>query len=112
MKRIVRPLFWSALFLLTVFSLLPSVHLSHTRVLFDSAPNILVYCLLGFCGCLAHPVASSRVAGFLIFYGLGIELVQGGAVWGLGNWLDLLANAIGVGSAFLGWKHFIRPLVK
>ncbi len=109
MNRIVRPLFWSAFVFVTGLSLLPSVHLLHNHVWLGSTLNILVFFLLGLGGFLAYPMASARVVVFLLFYGLGVQLVQGGAGWGLGSWLDFLAKAIGVGFAFLGWSHFINP---
>lgn len=66
----------------------------------DKSNHLVGYSVLALAGLLAYPVRELRVISGLVAYGGLIELLQSFTGYRFAEWLDLLANAIGV---LLGW---------
>ncbi len=84
----------SALSVLTL-SLLPlGPHAPSTG--WDKANHLLAFMALGWLGCMAWPQRMATVLVALVVYGALIELLQSFTSYRLGEWGDLLADALGL----------------
>lgn len=96
--------FWASLIGLTVASLVP-VDLLPPQALniWDKAQHALGFAWLALLGLLVYPRHASAVLIGLIAWGGVIELLQMATGWRYGEWIDWLADAIGVLSSALLW---------
>ncbi len=116
MKRqlitIVRICFWGAIGVVLFFSLLPAEHLPSIAFdIWDKTQHALGFVTLGVLGVWAYKQAPKPVLLGLIVYGAVIELLQSLTGWRNGDWLDWLADTIGVAMAYLLvrlWKRSIN----
>ena len=109
MKQFIRITFWVACVAVTVLSLLPSDQLPPGFFdWWDKAQHALAFFALCSIGLRAYPANAVHVALGLLVYGCCIELAQGFSGWRFGDWLDWLADAIGIAAAYLGWI-FLKP---
>lgn len=106
--------FWSLVALTVVMSLLPGEKIPSTLVFWDKAQHALGFAALAVFGLLAYPRALRRMVPGLLVLGLVIECAQAMTGWRQGDWMDWLADALGVvlGSAAMvatmRWRG--RPL--
>lgn len=100
----IRPAFWLACAVIAVLSLLPDGYLPPGAFdWWDKAQHALAFGVLGILGLLAYASATQRVLSGLLIFGAVIELAQAATGWRYGDWHDWLADAVGVGVAYLGW---------
>jgi VanZ family protein len=97
----------------TIASLTPTPYLPpQVFDIWDKAQHAGAFLLLGGMGLLAYPLAypasASRVLLGLLAFGGGIELAQAATGWRIGDWLDWLADAIGIAAVYLAWV-FWKP---
>lgn len=103
-NRIVQLLFWVAVAIVAVLSLLPGDYLPPVAFsVWDKAQHALGFLLLGVLGLNAYPNNIVRVVMGLLIYGAAIELAQAATGWRYGDWQDWLANAVGVTLAYGLW---------
>jgi VanZ family protein len=96
--------FWAAVAGVSVGSLTPTTYLPPQAFdIWDKAQHTSAFVLLGGLGLLAFPQRTLRVLTGLLVYGGLIELAQAASGWRYGDWQDWLADAVGVGAAYLGW---------
>lgn len=92
-----RATFWLALLALTALSLVPTGLLPpQVFSLWDKAQHALGFGGLTLLGLLAYPHRWSRLPMLLLTHGGLIEMAQTATGWRYGEWLDLLADAIGI----------------
>ena len=104
-KWIVQLIFWGAVTIVTVLSLLPGDYLPPIAFnVWDKAQHALGFLLLGLLGLNAYPNSIVRVVFGLLTYGAAIELAQAATGWRYGDWQDWLANAVGVSLAYGFWR--------
>lgn len=104
-NRIVQLLFWVAVAIVAVLSLLPGDYLPPVAFsVWDKAQHALGFLLLGVLGLNAYPNNIVRVVMGLLIYGAAIELAQAATGWRYGDWQDWLANAVGVALAYGFWR--------
>jgi len=100
--------FWVAVAGVGVGSLTPTPYLPPQAFdIWDKAQHALAFVLLGGLGLSAFPQRAQHVLAGLLVYGGLIELAQAATGWRVGDWLDWLADAVGVGAVYLGrilWK--------
>jgi len=108
MIKFSRGLFWATCAVVTVLSLLPVEQLPPVFDWWDKAQHALAFLALCILGLWAYSSKPARVVFGLLFFGLGIELAQLASCWRFGDWQDWLANAFGVGVAYLIWT-FLNP---
>ena len=102
---LLRGVFWLALCLVTILSLLPADQLPSIAFdVWDKAQHTLGFLLLGTLGLWSYPQVSLRVVLGLLIYGAAIELAQAATGWRQGDWLDWIANALGVAAAYGIWR--------
>lgn len=101
--RLVRLAFWSLVVLTTVLSLLPSERIPPSFVFWDKAQHALGFMALALLGLIGYPVAALRVLTGLLFFGAAIEVAQSVSGWRYGDWMDWLADAVGVGLGYGAW---------
>ncbi|TNF63472.1 MAG: VanZ family protein [Burkholderiales bacterium] len=99
-----RAVFWISLVLVTVLSLLPGEQLPPQAVqVWDKAQHALGFFWLGLWGLAAHPRHVLRVIAGLLLAGVAIEVAQSLTTWRQGDVWDWVADAVGLGTAALGW---------
>ena len=77
-------------------SLVPVQQLPQALDFWDKAQHSLGFAALAMGGLLAYPSHARRVALGLMLLGIGIELAQALSGWRHGDWLDWLADCVGV----------------
>lgn len=98
--------FWCALVTLVVLSLMPSPMLILPSAInfWDKAQHALGFFGLTWLALLAYPrKPMSQLGVILLLLGGAIELAQWATGWRQGDWLDLLADAVGISSALMLW---------
>ncbi len=109
MKQLVKVLFWFACIAVAVLSLLRGEYLpSGAFDWWDKAQHALAFLVLFGLGLLAYSGRSTRVFLGLLAYGVLIELAQAATGWRYGDWQDWVADAVGVGTGYLGW-YLLKP---
>ena len=94
MKKV---LFWLSLLTLSTLSLLPSGYLPPQAFsLWDKAQHALGFAGLTVLALWAYPGAARKIPWWLLIHGAAIELAQAATGWRQGDWLDWLADAIGI----------------
>jgi VanZ family protein len=105
MHKLLRLAFWFSLAALTIASLVPVALLPpQAMTIWDKAQHALGFAWLAALGLAAYPRASMAVAGGLIVWGGAIELMQWATGWRYGEWIDWLADAVGIAAAWLLWR--------
>ena len=102
--RIGRVIFWVLVTLTVVMSLLPNEQVPAPLVFWDKAQHALGFAMLAIVGLGAYPAAARQVLLGLLLLGVGIECAQALTGWRQGDWMDWLADAIGVA---LGWAAML-----
>lgn len=109
MKILVPLAFWCSLAGLTLASLVPVEMLPpQTLDIWDKAQHAAGFAWLAFLGLWAYPRRAPAVVAGLIAWGGLIELMQMATGWRYGEWIDWLADAIGVGAVWLAWRLLPR----
>lgn len=105
MKQLVKAVFWFTFIAVTVLSLLPGEYYLSSGPFdwWDKAQHALAFIVLCGLGLLAYSGRSTRVFLSLLAYGVLIELTQAATGWRYGDWQDWVADALGVGTSYLGW---------
>ena len=104
-----RTAFWTFLAVLTVLSLMPQAYLPHPAFsIWDKAQHAMGFAALTFLGLLTFNSKSLQVAAAMLTYGGLIEVIQAVSGWRSGDWLDLLADAIGIALAWAAWSFMRR----
>lgn len=89
--------FWLCLTAVTVLSLLPTGYLPPPVFsVWDKAQHALGFVVLAILGLLAYPQHAHYLPILLLVYGGAIELAQAATGWRYGEWMDLLADGVGV----------------
>lgn len=100
--RLTRAVFWLSLLGATVVCLMPVAHLPSMFNWWDKAQHALGFAALTGLGLLGYPAERWRVAAGLLLFGGFIELAQSATGWRRGDWLDWLADALGIVVVLLG----------
>jgi hypothetical protein len=99
-----RMAFWALLLVIVVLSLLPGDRLPSVFAWWDKAQHALGFAVLTGLGLFAYTRARWRLPVGLLLLGGAIELAQGASGWRHGDWLDLLADAVGILGALILWR--------
>lgn len=92
--------FWGALAVVVVMSLLPGALLPNVFSFWDKAQHALGFFGLTLLALWAYPKMPLLQIGLgLLVAGGGIELAQSATGWRYGDWLDWLADAVGIAAA-------------
>ncbi len=102
--------FWLALLVLTTLSLMPTGLLPpQVFSLWDKAQHALGFGGLTLLGLLAYPHQRVRLPLLLLAHGGLIEVAQAATGWRYGEWMDLLADAVGIAAVTgLWWGTAMR----
>lgn len=85
-KPIVQAMFWGALAIVTVLSLLPGDYLPPVAFnVWDKAQHTLGFLVLGALGLWSYPNKILRVVMGLLIYGAAIEVAQAATGWRFGD---------------------------
>lgn len=104
MMTIKRSVFWLSLIVVAVLSLMPVEFLPpQTLNVWDKAQHALAFAGLALLGLQPYPTRPWRLALWLLAYGGVIEMIQSATGWRYGDWLDLLADALGIAAGVLLW---------
>jgi len=102
MPPVKKSAFWLLLLALTVFSLLPVAFLPPPSFsIWDKAQHALGFAALTGLGLWAYPRLQFGMPLLMLLHGGFIEVAQAATGWRHGEWLDLLADAVGIASALL-----------
>lgn len=105
MQRLITLGFWCSVAGLTIASLVPVDLLPPQAMnIWDKAQHALGFAWLALLGLLAYPRQARAVLAGLIVWGGMIELMQLTTGWRYGEWIDWLADAIGVLAVWLPWR--------
>lgn len=105
MPTLVRLSFWLSMAALTIASLVPVDLLPPQAMnIWDKAQHALGFAWLAALGLAGYPRAAALVAGGLLVWGGAIELMQWGTGWRYGEWIDWLADAVGILATWLVWR--------
>lgn len=89
--------FGAAVAVLLWLSLAPTKDLPGAELIWDKAEHAVAYVVLMAVGQVLFPGRPFRLAAFALALGAGIEIAQASMGFGRqGDWLDLLANSLGV----------------
>ncbi len=101
-------IFWCALTTVLALSLMPGPMVPTGLHFWDKAQHFLGFFGLTGLGLLAYPKKPLlHMAGYFLLLGGFIEVAQWATGWRQGDWLDLLADALGTGSALLVWRVWL-----
>ena len=101
--------FWVVLTGVVVLSLMPVAHLPPLAFdVWDKAQHAFGFAVLTLLGLWAYPGRMRQLLSGLLLLGALIELAQGASGWRHGDWLDLLADAIGVVLGLMVWAVYRR----
>lgn len=99
-----RTAFWTLLAVLTALSLMPQAYLPAPAFsIWDKAQHAVGFATLTFLGLKTFSSKPLQVVVAMLIYGGLIEVVQALSGWRTGDWLDLLADAIGIALAWAMW---------
>ncbi|WP_342129768.1 VanZ family protein [Hydrogenophaga sp. OTU3427] len=84
-------------------SLVPVQQLPSSIHFWDKAQHALGFAALGGVGLLAFPQRPLRLLGGLMLFGVVIELAQAATGWREGDWLDGMADGVGLAVGALAW---------
>jgi VanZ family protein len=99
--------FWCALTTVVVLSLMPGPMLPSAINFWDKAQHALGFFGLTWLALLAYPrKARPQLGVVLLLLGGAIELAQWATGWRQGDWLDLLADAVGISTALALWLQW------
>ena len=101
--RLVQAAFWVCMLGTAFLSLVPVELLPQAFNWWDKAQHALGFAVLTGLGLLAYPKARGWLPGGLFLFGAGIELAQAASGWRRGDWLDLLADAVGILVVLAAW---------
>jgi len=108
--RLKKITFWCALAVVVVMSLLPGALLPTAFSFWDKAQHALGFFGLTVLALWAYPTIRLQHIGMgLLVAGGAIELTQSVTGWRYGDWLDMLANAVGI-TAALGAGRLVQRL--
>ncbi|MGE0351449.1 VanZ family protein [Hydrogenophaga sp.] len=101
---LIKPVFWLSVLALAVASLVPGELLPEQSFnVWDKAQHVAGFAWLGLLGLFSHPRHPSRLALSLLAFGAFIELAQTATGWRFGEWLDLLADGVGILLGMAAW---------
>jgi VanZ family protein len=101
--------FWVVLTGVVVLSLTPVTYLPPLAFdVWDKAQHAFGFALLTLLGLWAYPGRVPQLLAGLLLLGALIELAQGASGWRHADWMDLLADAIGVVFGLLVWVVWRR----
>ena len=104
--------FWTLLLLTLWLSLVPAEHVPAGLTFWDKAQHAAGFAALAVSGLLAYPGRNTALAVRLAGLGVGIEIAQWLSGWRQGDWLDWLADCVGILLGWLVWRlwHWLRDL--
>lgn len=89
--------FWLCLASVTLMSLVPDGYLPpQVFSLWDKAQHALGFVVLTLLALIAYPQRAWQLPPMLLVFGGAIELAQVATGWRYGEWLDLLADGVGI----------------
>ena len=101
--------FFSALLAVAALSVLPADQLPGVGFsIWDKAQHALAFFVLTLLGIWAYPGRTLAVVISMVAFGVCIELAQWSLGWRQGEWLDLLADILGVAIAIMLWHFRVR----
>ena len=101
--------FWVASGLVLFLSLMPSDQLPPVAFdVWDKAQHAVGFLVLGVLGFWAYAGWHRRVLMGLLLFGAVIELLQSMTGWRHGDWLDWLADSIGVMASYLLFRLWLH----
>jgi hypothetical protein len=102
--RLVKAAFWACVLGTVFLSLVPVGFLPQAFNWWDKAQHALGFAVLTTLGLVAYPKLQWQLAWGLLVLGGFIELAQAASGWRRGDWLDLLADAVGVLVVMSVWR--------
>lgn len=104
MNMLARLAFWASLAALTVASLVPVTLLPPQAMnIWDKAQHAVGFAWLAGLGLMAYPRHAVTLCLGLLAWGGAIELMQAATGWRYGEWIDWLADGVGIAAAALLW---------
>lgn len=102
--RLIQTAFWCSAIVLAIGSLVPVDLLPHQAAsIWDKGQHAFGFAWLAFLGLLAYSPKTWPILIGLLAYGGIIELLQAATGWRYGEWLDFLADGIGVAIGTALW---------
>jgi VanZ family protein len=102
LSRMKKLMFWGLLLLVVVASLLPIAYLPPPVFsIWDKLQHATAFAALCMLGLMAYGSHRIRVIVGLLVLGAAIEVAQAATGWRYGEWLDLLADGVGIGAAMV-----------
>ncbi len=107
--QLIRTVFWCSAIVLGIASLVPVDLLPReASTIWDKGQHASGFAWLTLVGLLAYGRKPWPVLAGLVVYGGVIELLQAATGWRFGEWLDFLADAIGILIGTLLWRGLRR----
>jgi VanZ family protein len=111
--QLVRIVFWFSALVLAIASLIPLDLLPRqAATIWDKGQHAFGFAWLALAGLLSHDHRPRTLLVSLLVYGGVIELLQAATGWRYGEWLDFLADGIGVVIGTILWlvvRRLIAP---
>ncbi len=99
-------LFCKGCLLVGVVALLPNEYFrSSVFNIWDKAQHVVVFALLALLGFISYPHRFKMIFLFLLIYGGAIEAAQFVTGWRECDWMDWLADIMGVVTAYTLWRR-------
>jgi VanZ family protein len=87
----------SPFFIFGFLCVIPTVYLpSGLFDWWDKAQHVLAFFCLSFLGILGYPKSITKISLGLLMYGGLIEIIQSLTGWRFGEWVDWLADGVGI----------------
>jgi len=96
--------FWTLMLVTLWLSLIPADQIPSPLHFWDKAQHAIGFVGLAVTGLLAYPGRVSRVLLGLALFGIGIEVAQWLTGWRQGDWVDWVADCLGLGIGYAIWQ--------
>ena len=96
--------FWLLAVATLWFSLVPVERVPTSFQFWDKAQHALGFAALAALGLMGYPGQWRRVLLGLVLFGIAIEVLQHLSGWRFGDWLDWVADCVGVLIGYAAWR--------
>jgi len=101
--------FWLLVLVTLWLSLIPADQVPSTFHFWDKAQHAFGFAAMGFLGLMAYPRRIRLLMFGLVLLGAGIEVAQWMTGWRQGDWLDWLADCVGLVMGAAVWRLMRGP---
>lgn len=110
--RLSKATFWVLVLTTLWLSLMPAERIPSTFHFWDKAQHALGFAALAIFGLMGYAQQGRLVVPGLVVFGIAIEVTQHLSGWRYGDWLDWLADCVGILFGMAAWRFVVPALLR